>query len=126
MDTRISASKVWLAFVCAMVPAAARAQDEPAKMAATARFDLTGDARTGSLENGRVVAGNGTVVRMNWVPEADQPRGYTVSFAGYARWLAIPGDRVHADPFRHRHLELDGPVGRSLQGGDLPRGSPLG
>jgi endoglucanase len=79
MDTRISASKVWLAFVCAMVPTAARAEGEPVKIAATARFDLTGDSRTGSLENGRVVAGNGTVVRMNWVSQADQPRGYTVS-----------------------------------------------
>jgi endoglucanase len=79
MDTRISASKVWLALVCAIVPAGARAEGEPAKIAANARFDVTGDVRTGSLENGRVVAGNGTIVRMNWVSEADQPRGYTVS-----------------------------------------------
>ena len=48
-------------------------------MAATARFDLTGDRQTGSLENGRVLTGTGTIARMNWVPEADQPRGYTVS-----------------------------------------------
>ena len=48
-------------------------------MAATARFDLIGDTGTGSLENGRVVSGDGTVSRMNWVPAAEQPRGYTVS-----------------------------------------------
>ena len=50
-------------------------------MAATARFDLTGDAGTGSLENGRVVSGDGTISRMNWVPAAEQTRGYTISFA---------------------------------------------
>jgi endoglucanase len=81
MNNRILAFKVWLALVCSMVTAAARAENEPVKIAATARFDLTGDIATGSLENGRVAAGNGTVTRMNWVPEADQPRGYTINFA---------------------------------------------
>jgi endoglucanase len=90
MDTRILALKVWLGLVCAMVAVAARAENEPAKMATTARFDLTGDAGTGSLEHGRVIAGNGTVSRMSWVPEADQPRGYTISFAvTHVGWRSI-------------------------------------
>ena len=79
MNTRIIQSKLWVALVCAIVPASALADAEPAKLAATARFDLTGDARIGSLEDGRVVAGNGTIARMNWVPEAQQSRGYTVN-----------------------------------------------
>ena len=95
-------------------------------MAATARFDLTGDRRTGSLENGRVVAGNGTIARMNWVPAADQPRGYTVSLpVTHIGWRSLAIEFTPAR-CRHGHADLDGPVGRSLQGGDLPRGSPLG
>ena len=81
MDTRILPLRIWLALVYIMVSAPARAQPELAKMAATARFDVTGDARTGSLENGRIITGNGTMGRMNWVPEADQSRGYTINFA---------------------------------------------
>ncbi len=81
MDTRRATIKASLALVCALVPAAAQSEDGPARMAATARFDLTGDAGTGSLENGRVVAGNATIARMNWVPEAEKPRGYTISFS---------------------------------------------
>ncbi len=68
-------------------------------MAATARFDLTGDAATGSLENGRVVAGNGTIARMNWLPEAEKPRGYTIGFAvTYVGWrsLAIEFTPTHS------------------------------
>ena len=79
MDTRINRCTFWVALVCAIIPASARADGEPAKLASTARFDLSGDARVGSLEAGRVVAGSGTIMRMNWVPEAQQPRGYTVS-----------------------------------------------
>jgi endoglucanase len=81
MDSRISAFKVWLALVCVMFTGGAQAQNEPVRMAATARFDLTGHSGTGSLGNGRIVGGDGTIARMNWVPEADQPRGYTINFA---------------------------------------------
>jgi endoglucanase len=72
-------ARITLALACAMIPLAARADGEPIKIAATARFDLTGDSHVGSLENGRVHAGSGTISRMNWVPASDQSRGYTVS-----------------------------------------------
>jgi endoglucanase len=89
MDTRIAASTIWLALGCAVVSSAARA-DEPVKLAASARFDLTGDVRTGSLENGRVVSGSGTFSRMNWIPAADQQRGLTVSFpVTHFSWRAL-------------------------------------
>jgi endoglucanase len=90
MDTRLLAFKVWLALVCAMVTVAARAENEPPKMATTARFDLAGDVGTGSLENGRLVTGNGSVARMNWVPEVEQPRGYTINFAvTHVGWRSV-------------------------------------
>jgi endoglucanase len=79
MDPRISRPGTWLALLCAIVPVAAHADSEPVRIAATARLDLTADRQTGSLEKGRVLAGTGTISRMNWVAESDQPRGYTVS-----------------------------------------------
>ena len=63
---------------------------EPAKMAATARFDLTGDAGTGSLENGRVLAGNGTIARMNWVPEVGTAAGLHGQLAGHTTSAGDP------------------------------------
>jgi endoglucanase len=78
--------------------------DEPVKLARTARFDLTADAQAGSLDDGRVLGNDeatarrnyvvqapsqnsppllssgGSIARMNWVPEAEQLRGYTVDF----------------------------------------------
>jgi endoglucanase len=55
-------------------------QSHPVKLAGTARFDLSADAAVGSLNDGKVVAGDGSAERMNWVPEADRLRGYTVNF----------------------------------------------
>src|SRR5262249_55913465 len=79
MALRILNARITLVLACAIIPVAARADGEPARIAASARFDLTGDAHVRSLENGRVRAGSGTISRMNWVPESDQSRGYTVS-----------------------------------------------
>ncbi|HKI16576.1 MAG TPA: glycoside hydrolase family 5 protein [Isosphaeraceae bacterium] len=67
-----------LVLALAMVSSLAAA--EPVKMAGAARFDLSADARAGSIEDGQVIAGNGSIERMNWVSESDRPRGYTVNF----------------------------------------------
>jgi endoglucanase len=72
--------KLIVALCCVLGPIPARADGEPVKLAGSARFDLLADADAGALEHGLVVAGNGTIARMNWAPESDQPRGYTVSF----------------------------------------------
>lgn len=64
--------------------------DEPAKMATSARFDLSADPQVGAIEKGAVVKGNGTIARKNWVAESEQPLGYTVSFAvTHLGWRAL-------------------------------------
>jgi endoglucanase len=67
-----------LALSLALVSSLAAA--EPVKLASAARFDLSADARAGSIEDGQIIAGNGSSERMNWVAESDRPRGYTVNF----------------------------------------------
>src|SRR5688572_3769833 len=52
----------------------------PPKLAATARIDLTAASGVGSINNGTVLKGSGSMVRMNWLPAGDQPRTYTCSF----------------------------------------------
>jgi endoglucanase len=79
MDLRIPSAGIGLALVCAIAPAGAWGDGEPIRIAATARFDLTADRQANALENGRVLAGTGTISRMNWVPASEEPRGYTVS-----------------------------------------------
>jgi endoglucanase len=54
------------------------AQPNPPKLATSARFDLAGDAAVAELSGGTMHSGSGQVQRMNWVPDAEQPRGYTV------------------------------------------------
>ncbi len=56
------------------------ADDEPARLASTARFDVSADAQASRIENGRVIEGKGSIERKNWVSELEQPRGYTVNF----------------------------------------------
>src|SRR4051812_25310269 len=58
----------------------ARAQTEPAKLAASARFDLSASAEVGTLENGQVVAGNGSIQRPNWMPADRRSTAYTANF----------------------------------------------
>lgn len=52
----------------------------PVKLAASTRFDLMASASVGSIDDGTVLQGNGSMVRMNWLAAADQPRSYTCSF----------------------------------------------
>lgn len=41
-------------------------EDNPPKLATTGRFDLAADAVVGSVEDGQIVTGSGSVQRMNW------------------------------------------------------------
>jgi endoglucanase len=53
--------------------------NEPVRLAATGRLDLRAEGT--SIENGQIVAGGGTIERMNWIPESDRPRSYTINFS---------------------------------------------
>ena len=82
--------------------------------------------RAGSIEDGQVIAGNGSIDRMNWVAESDRPRGYTVNFPiTHLGWRAAGGS-VHAGPKRHGHAHLDGSVRGGFERGGLPAGSLVG
>jgi endoglucanase len=69
---------ILLAAVAAMAAGASSA--EPVKLAESARFDITATAAAQAIEGGRAIEGGASIGRMNWVPEAERPRGYTVSF----------------------------------------------
>jgi endoglucanase len=70
-------------------PAIASSGAEPVKLASTARFDLSADAQAGSLGDGRLLERDGSIARMNWIPEAERSRGYTVSFpVNHLGWRA--------------------------------------
>lgn len=56
-------------------------QVNPLKLATQARFDLMASAGVGSIDEGQIITGAGSVARMNWIPVADQPRSYTVHFS---------------------------------------------
>ena len=59
-------------------------------MASAARFDMVADQKTGSIDGGRVTQGNGSIERMNWVPESEQARGFTVNFpVTHLGWRAL-------------------------------------
>jgi endoglucanase len=63
---------------------------EPVKLAGTARFDLSADPRAGSNEEGRVLSGDGSMDRENWLPAAEQSRGYSVGFpVTYLGWRTL-------------------------------------
>jgi endoglucanase len=58
------------------------ASDEnPSRLATSGRLDLAGDAATLSIDQGQILASTGGIERMNWVPQADRSRSYTVNFA---------------------------------------------
>jgi endoglucanase len=80
MKPPLSPNKLILALFLGLSPFAALADGEPVKLASTARFDIVADARAEAIEGGRVIAGKGSIERMNWVSGSEQPRGYTVSF----------------------------------------------
>ena len=56
------------------------AQTNPVKMAVVARFDLLGNAATGSLTNGYMFISDASVDRQTWISAAEQPRSFTVNF----------------------------------------------
>lgn len=56
------------------------AAENPVKMTAVARLDLTASAEVGTLDEGAVLAGGGSLARMNWLPAAKQSAGYTAEF----------------------------------------------
>ena len=49
------------------------AQSEPVKLAESARFDLSAGAGLRSLDDGQIIAGNGSIQRPNWVAEDQRP-----------------------------------------------------
>jgi len=63
--------------------------EEPVKLATGGRFDLSAAASVGAIDGGEIITGSGSVGRMNWVPESNRPRGYTVNFAiSHTGWRA--------------------------------------
>src|SRR5437660_5389553 len=72
-------SKVFLlAFVSGVC--SVHAQTTAAKLATSARLDLFAEPGAGVLASAEIPIGAGNVERMNWVPEADRVRSYTVHF----------------------------------------------
>jgi len=63
-----------------LLTAAYAAWANPPKLAEQARLDLRADTSVAVLTNGFITAGNGTLDRMIWEPDEDQPGTY------YARW----------------------------------------
>ena len=80
MNHRRATTRFILVLSGMLMPALAMADGEPVKLAGGARFDLSADAHVGKIDNGRVIEGNGSIERKNWVSESEQPRGYTVNF----------------------------------------------
>ena len=69
-----------LTMVALVYPTIGYGEENPAKLAGTARFDLSAGASVGTLDGGQIIAGNGSIQRPNWVPDSQQPAAYTVSF----------------------------------------------
>jgi endoglucanase len=72
-------NRVFLLFMLMSVAQGALAQN-PVKLTSGTRFDLMASANVGAIEQGAVLAGHGSMQRMNWIPAADQPRSYTCNF----------------------------------------------
>jgi endoglucanase len=80
MNRRHALAQFILILPYVLIPSLAMADGEPVKLAGGARFDLSADAHVGKIDDGRVIDGNGSIERKNWVSESEQPRGYTVNF----------------------------------------------
>jgi endoglucanase len=74
---RLGLSALFLALV---IPAAFAFGDEPVKLAASARFDLTADDKAGAIDDGRVTHGDGWIDRPNWIFADRHSGSYTVNF----------------------------------------------
>jgi endoglucanase len=108
MNCQILAGSLVASLVLALGPAETMGEGEHVKLAASARFDVVADAQAGVLDDGKVVTGIGTIARRNWVPEVEQPRGYTVDFR-----ISHLGWKPLAVRFTSAH---DGTVTLSLMG----------
>lgn len=64
-----------------LLAATAAQGQNPVKLAAAARFDISASASVGAIREGTVLAGNGSLGRMNWIPEEERPRSYTCEFS---------------------------------------------
>jgi endoglucanase len=98
MKSQLLASFLVATLLPAFSPVAALADDEQVKLAATARFDIVADVNARVLDDGKVVVGNGTMERRNWVAESEVPRGYTISFpVSHRGWqpLAVRFTPIH-------------------------------
>ena len=126
MQTRLLCFQLALTLLVSISPAAARADGEPAKLAGAARFDVTADARTGSIDHGQVVEGNGSIERMNWVSESARTRGYTVNFPVTHLGCVCAGCAVQPVHTGTVTLTLMGPVSKRSRGRCLPARGSLG
>src|SRR5688572_13945499 len=69
-----------LLFMLVSAACGVHAQTTPAKLASSARLDLNAGPNVRALARAEIPNGTGSVERMNWVPEPDRPRSYTVQF----------------------------------------------
>src|SRR5271163_3425239 len=98
MKSQLLASILVATLLVAFSPVPTLADSEQVKLAATARFDIVADAHAGVLDDGKVVAGNGTIERRNWVAESEKRRGYTINFpVSHRGWqpLAVRFTSIH-------------------------------
>jgi endoglucanase len=67
-------------FAALLVPQAIHAQDNPARLARSGRFDLHAGEAVRGLDRGEYLEGEGSIERPNWIPEDQRGRAYTVNF----------------------------------------------
>jgi endoglucanase len=103
-----------LVAIVAIAPPVAGA--EPAKLAESARFDISADAAVRSLDDGRAIEGGATIGRMNWVPEAERSRSYTVSLPVTDRGWRTAAIRFTPARSGTIHITLMGPWEEAQKG----------
>ncbi len=69
-----------LVSVSILLAGAAHSQENPVKLAGSARFDIQAKETVKGLERGRFVQGVGSIQRPNWMSEDQQGKTYTVNF----------------------------------------------
>ena len=68
-----------LSIAVLLCPTIGYGEESPAKLAGSARFDLSAGASVGTLDDGQIIGGNGSIQRPNWMPESQQSAVYTVN-----------------------------------------------